>query len=150
MRLLEESGRALGEFVASLASTPEVFQKPVDDGGWCGGDVLAHLMEGELVYAVRIGQVLTLDDPVIQAYDQDAWVARFGSVDGFDGDVSSWVALHSLLRRRLCALLGSLSESDWSRGGRHEERGVETVRSIVEHLVEHDHEHLAQLRVAVA
>ena len=150
MRLLEESGRALDEFVSSLASTPEVLDKPVDDGGWTGADVLAHLLEGELVYAVRIGQVLTLEDPVIQAYDQDAWVSRFGTVDGFAGDVSSWVALHSLLRRRLCAVLSSLSDSEWARGGRHEERGAETVRGIVDHLVAHDREHLAQLRAAVA
>jgi hypothetical protein len=147
VRLLEESGRALEDFVSSLASTPEVLEKPVDDGGWRGADVLAHLLEGELVYGVRIGQVLTLSDPVIQAYDQDAWVARFAAVDG---DVASWVALHSLLRRRLCAVLASLTPSEWERGGRHEERGVETVRGIVDHLVEHDREHLAQLRAAVA
>jgi hypothetical protein len=145
-----ESGRSLDDFVSSLASTPEVFDKPVDDGGWRGIDVLAHLLQAELVYAVRIGQVLTLSDPVIQAYDQDAWVSRFAAVDGLDGDVSSWVTLHSLLRRRLCALLVTLSDSEWSRGGRHEERGAETVRSIVDHLVEHDREHLAQLRAAVA
>lgn len=147
MRLLEESGQALEDFVSSLASTPGVFDGPVDDGGWRGVDVLAHLLQGELVYGVRIGQVLTLDDPVIQAYDQDAWVTRFGS---FDGDVSSWVALHSMLRRRLCAVLLSLSEAEWERGGRHEERGAETVRGIVDHLVEHDREHLAQLAAAVA
>jgi hypothetical protein len=52
--------------------------------------------------------------------------------------------------RRLCALLSSLSAAEWARGGRHEERGVETVRGIVEHLVEHDREHLAQLLAAVA
>lgn len=151
MRLLTsafaESGRALDDFVSSLAPSPEVLEKAVADGGWRGVDVLAHLLEGELVYAVRIGQVLTLPDPVIQAYDQDAWVSRFAAVDG---DPASWVALHSLLRRRLCAVLSSLGESEWARGGRHEERGVETVRSIVEHLVEHDREHLAQLRAAVA
>jgi hypothetical protein len=146
--LLEESGRALDEFVSSL--DPTLLDEPVDDGGWTGVEVLAHLLEGELVYAVRIGQVLTLDDPVIQAYDQDAWVSRFGAVDGFGGDVSSWVALHSSLRRRLCALLSSLSDSEWERAGRHEERGIETVRAIVDHLVEHDREHLAQLRAAVA
>jgi hypothetical protein len=145
-----ESGRAIDDAVSSLAATPEVFDTPVGDGGWTGTDVLAHLLEGELVYAVRIGQVLTRSDPVIQAYDQEAWVSRFAAVDGFGGDVSSWVALHSLLRRRLCALLSSLSATEWARGGRHEERGVETVRGIVEHLVEHDREHLAQLLAAVA
>jgi uncharacterized damage-inducible protein DinB len=145
-----ESGGALDDFVASLASTPEVFDKPVDDGGWTGADVLAHLLQAELVYAVRIGQVLTRADPVIQAYEQDEWVSRFAAVDGFGGDVGSWVALHSSLRRRLCALLSTLSESEWERGGRHEERGVETVRGIVDHLVEHDRDHLAQLRAAVA
>jgi hypothetical protein len=139
------SGTAIDDYVSSL--DPALLEKPADDGGWRGVDVLAHLLQGELVYAVRIGQVLTLDDPVIQAYDQDAWVARFVDVDG---DVSAWVALHALLRRRLCALLSSLSPSEWARGGRHEERGVETVHGIVDHLVEHDREHLAQLRAALA
>jgi hypothetical protein len=69
VRLLEESGRALDDFVSSLASTPEVLEKPVDDGGWRGADVLAHLLEGELVYGGRIGQVLTvvLDEVVDDA-----------------------------------------------------------------------------------
>lgn len=147
MRLLRESGAAIDELVSSLASTPEVFDNPVDAGGWTGADVLAHLLQGELVYAVRIGQVLTLDDPVIQAYDQDAWVDRFARVHG---DVSAWVSLHSALRDRLCRVLESLSDDEWSRVGRHEERGIETVRAIAEHLVHHDAEHLAQLRAAVA
>jgi hypothetical protein len=46
--------------------------------------------------------------------------------------------------------LASLSRDEWSRSGRHEERGVETVRGIVDHLVAHDREHLAQLHAAVA
>lgn len=144
------SGAALDEFVSLLAATPEVLQKPVGDGSWTGAGVLAHLLEAELVYAVRIGQVLTIDDPVIQAYDQDAWVARFAGVDGGVEDVGAWVTLHSSLRRRLCSLLSTLTPGDWSRGGRHEERGVETVEAIVSHLVHHDAEHLAQLRAAVA
>jgi uncharacterized damage-inducible protein DinB len=136
--------------VSSLAATPELLDKPVGDGEWSGAEVLAHLLQGELVYAVRIGQVLTLSDPVIQAYDQDAWVARFVAADGGVDDPAAWVALHSRLRRRLVALLSSLSDAEWARGGRHEERGVETVEGIVAHLVSHDREHLAQLRAAVA
>lgn len=148
----EASGAALRTFVSSLASAPAVLDAPVGGGAsWRGADVLAHLLEAELVYAVRIGRVLTLDDPVIQAYDQDAWVRRFAAVDGGGGSgVDEWVALHSLLRRRLCRLLATLSPSEWSRRGRHEERGAETVEGIVAHLVEHDAEHLAQLRAAVA
>ena len=145
----EASGAALDDVVSSMASNPGVLHDPVDDGAsWTGADVLAHLLEAELVYAVRIGQVLTVPDPVIQAYDQDAWVRRFASVDGA-ADVADWVALHRLLRRRLCALLATLSPEEWGRGGRHEERGVETVADIVAHLVEHDGEHLAQLQAAV-
>jgi uncharacterized damage-inducible protein DinB len=148
----EASGAALDEFVSSLASDPDVLHEPVDGGAsWTGADVLAHLLEAELVYAVRIGQVLTLPEPVIQAYDQDAWVRRFAAVDGGGGiGIADWVALHRLLRQRLCALLTTLSPDEWVRGGRHEERGVETVSDIVGHLVEHDGEHLAQLRAAVA
>lgn len=145
-----DAGAAIDEFVSTLAATPEVLSKPVDDGGWTGADVLAHLLEGELVYAVRIGQVLTLADPVIQAYDQDAWVTRFAAADGGADDPAGWVALHSALRRRLCTLLSKLTEDEWARGGRHEERGIETVEGIVRHLVSHDREHLEQLRAAVA
>lgn len=145
------SGAAIDSFVSSLAAEPAVLGKPVGDGdGWTGAEVLAHLLQGELVYAVRIGQVLTLPDPVIQAYDQDAWVERFAGVDGGVTDVDAWVSLHRALRSRLVGLLSGLATDEWSRGGRHEERGVETVRGIVEHLVHHDGEHLAQLRSAVA
>jgi uncharacterized damage-inducible protein DinB len=146
------SGAALDGVVASLVADPGILHARVDGGAsWTGADVLAHLLEAELVYAVRIGQVLTRDDPVIQSYDQDAWVRRFAGVDGGDGlGLDEWVAVHRGLRRRLCALLSTLTAEEWERAGRHEERGVERVADIVAHLVEHDAEHLAQLRAAVA
>lgn len=77
-------------------------------------------------------------------------MGRFAAADGGADDPAGWVALHAGLRRRLSALLSTLTADEWARSGRHEERGVETVEGIVRHLVSHDREHLEQLRAAVA
>ena len=114
--------------------------------GWSATDVLAHLLQAELVYGVRLGMVLTSDTPAIAAYDQDAWVRRLGPLDA---DPEAWVPLYRALRGRTVALLAGVADGEWDRVGLHEERGEESVRGIAEHLVHHDEEHLTQLQALV-
>lgn len=152
MHEVVERLRAGGDAIAALA--PQAFAarrgSPKGPSGdeWDGPGVLAHLLQAELVYNVRLTMVLTADQPAIVSYDQERWVARFGAVDAPGAD--AWLALFGPLRARLVRLLESVEGGEWDRPGLHDERGVETVAEIALHLADHDEEHLAQLRAALA
>ena len=139
---------ATGDGIAAWveATGPERLRAARTPDGWSATDVLAHLLQAELVYGVRLGMVLTTDRPAIAAYDQDAWVHRLGPLDA---DPDTWLPLHRTLRARTVALLEGVADEEWDRVGIHEERGEESVRTIAEHLVHHDEEHLAQLQSLV-
>jgi uncharacterized damage-inducible protein DinB len=129
------------------SATAEQLSRAPAPGEWPASAVLAHLVHTEVVYGVRVGMIVTEDRPAIAAYDQGAWADRFGAVDG---DPARSLPLWQALRARNLAVLAGLRDADWRRAGDHAERGTESVADIVEHLVTHDREHVAQLRAALA
>jgi uncharacterized damage-inducible protein DinB len=144
--------RLRSELIAALAATPSELRAltrgreltdPGPDGGWSAAQVVSHLVHAEIVYQNRIGQILTLHTPPIAAYAEGAWAERFGSLDA-DPE------LFATLRRRLVRLFESIGADEWERAGLHEERGLESIAGLLEHLVHHDQDHLNQLKNALA
>jgi hypothetical protein len=82
------------------------------------------------------------DEPVIPAYDQEA-LARER-----DYQNESMPLILTALRAfsgGIAYVLEGLSEEQWQRGGRHEERGPISVGSYAERLAEHVRAHLEQI-----
>jgi phage/plasmid-associated DNA primase len=107
---------------------------PERDGGWSVADVIAHLGDLELVYAVRIRTIVAgAGETPLAALDQNAWVER----------VHRRETVAELLEN--FALLSRLTEEELDRGGIHPQYGPITVRAAAERLVNHDEKHLAQI-----
>ena len=53
-------------------------RRPEAPGKWSATEVIQHLADTEVVYAWRTRQILTVDRPEIQGYDQDAWARTLG------------------------------------------------------------------------
>ena len=112
-------------------------------GEWSAWEVLSHLADSEAVFGVRIRMVVTQDQPSLVGYDQDAWTARFASLDSEPQEtVTRW----QMLRRDNLRLYESLTGEEWDRVGLHSERGPQTVREIVALLAGHDPSHIEQIR----
>ncbi|HZQ27915.1 MAG TPA: DinB family protein [Acidimicrobiales bacterium] len=114
---------------------------------WSAAQVVGHLADAELVYAVRFRQMIVEDRPHLAAFDEDAWAQRFALLDD---ELKDTVARWRALRDSTLRLLDSLEDADWRRAGVHAERGELNVRQMAALLADHDRSHLDQIRHALA
>lgn len=111
--------------------------------GWCVREILGHLRDAAEVYHKRIYMMSTQTDPVLEPYDQEgfatehAYMAR--NIDDMLRELADW-------RANTVELLTTLVNWNWARTGQHLEAGRMSIRQIVEHMVEHEGEHLHDIR----
>ena len=105
---------------------------------WSSHEVVIHCADSETYAATRIRLVAAEKDPLIVAYDQDAWAQVYNY-----HSQSTDHALRTIeaVRSGTLAILNSLSEADWWKEGRHTETGRYTacdwLRSYGPHLTNH-------------
>ena len=114
-----------------------------DGAGWCSRELLGHLRDAAEVYHKRIYMMSTQTDPILEPYDQDAYVTEHKYMSR---PVDEMLAEMREFRADTVALLTSLVNWNWARTGQHLERGRTSIRQIVEHMVEHEGEHIADIR----
>jgi uncharacterized damage-inducible protein DinB len=113
------------------------------EGKWSMTDVVAHLSDLEMVYAVRIRTILAGagGDAPLPALAQNHWVERVHRRE----PLSELLEQFSFHRRMNLALLERLNEEELSRSGIHPEYGAITVRDAFGRIERHDEKHLAQI-----
>ena len=111
-------------------------------GKWSANEVIQHLADTEVVYAWRTRQILTVDRPEIQGYDQDAWARRLGYAA-----MPLDVALGQLrgVRAANLRLWRSLTPAERARVGLHSERGPESLDLLIRMMGAHDLVHRRQI-----
>src|ERR1700724_972183 len=102
---------------------------------WSIGEILAHLVDAEIVTGWRMRHILGAPGTPIQAYDQDSWAAA-GHYEKRDARKSA--EQFRVVREANLALLKSLAPEQWKQHGMHAERGVETIEHIVRMIAGHD------------
>lgn len=143
------------EIVDTLRALPDEIEKLVEGlsedalrwrptpDDWSIKEVCAHLRDSTEIDGERIRRMATEDDPFLPAYDQEA-LAREKDYRN-ESTPLILTGLRAFLGG-LAYLLENLSEEDWQRGGRHEERGPVSVSQYAELSTEHARAHLAQIR----
>jgi hypothetical protein len=111
-------------------------------GKWSAIEVIQHLADTEVVYAWRTRQILTVDRPEIQGYDQDAWARMLGY-----GAMPLDVTLGQLrgVRTANLRLWRSLTPAELVREGLHSERGPESLGLLIRMMGGHDLVHRRQI-----
>lgn len=113
------------------------------EGKWSVHDVVAHLSDLEMVYAVRIRTILAGaggDNP-LPSLAQNAWVERVHRRE----PLSELMEQFRFHRRMNLALLERLSEEEIARTGVHPEYGAISIRDAFGRIERHDEKHLAQI-----
>ena len=110
---------------------------------WSIKEVCAHLRDSLEIDGERIRWMLEEDEPLISAYDQET-LARERDYQN-ESMPLVLTALRAFSGGNAYVLEG-LSEEQWQRGGRHEERGPITVGGYAEQQAEHVRAHLEQIR----
>jgi hypothetical protein len=124
-----------GKSIALLTRRPE-------GGKWSVAEILAHLAESEIVFGYRIRMMVASPGMVIQAFDQNLWQ---------DNAAYLWksprecLTMFTALRAMNVRFLKSLTPDKLERSGVHAERGVESVRRLVELTAGHDVNHARQI-----
>lgn len=137
-----------------------------DARNWAAKEIVCHLRDVEELFQIRFHTVVALDEPRILVFGASAndlapW--RIGGSIGHPLDPERWAAerqylrndtreaLAAFRRRRVevLALLRSLSQTEWQRGGVHLSRGRLTLADWVARLAGHDDNHVGQLRRAL-
>ena len=116
-------------------------------GEWSPATVVAHLADAELVYAFRLRAIVAEDKPLLAAFDENAWAERFAPLEP---DPRLSLARWRAVREATIRLLESLVPAEWDRTGMHQERGIMSAAHVARLLVDHDANHLDQIRAALA
>lgn len=146
---------AAAELVAAYRSTPETLQALLrglphemiraggqGDDSWSIVEIVWHLRDTEERCLARVRLMLAEDNPVIEAYDEDA-LARDSNYR--DLPIGRAFQEFSRIRGEQIELLASLGADGWQRSGQHSEIGQITIQQLTAHHVSHDAIHLAQI-----
>jgi hypothetical protein len=120
--------------------------KPAPDE-WSALEVLAHILDAEIVSAGRYRWILAHDQPTLIGYDQDLWVDR---VHDEDDTPEEMLVLLRALRTSHLRLWARTSDEDRARFGVHAERGQESFELTFRLIAGHDRFHVGQMRRTLA
>ncbi len=141
IQVLESLPEVIDRTVAGISE--ERLRTPETPGKWSALHVLRHLVDSELVWAIRLRKAVAEDRPAIHGYDQDLWADRLHYDRQSSADVRADLRA---LRRLNLRFLRDLEAEELKRFGVHSERGEESVEHMIRLYAGHDLLHLRQLR----
>lgn len=127
---------------AAQGLTPEQEQARPGPGVWSIAELVTHMVDSDGVGIERMKRVIAEDEPTLQAYDQDRWIAR---LDAHNMPVAEAVALFAANRGWMTRILRKCSEEDFARSGNHTEDGPKTLAKLLVGYVGHLDYHLKYL-----
>ena len=112
-------------------------------GKWSIRQIMAHLADSEMVGAYRYRLVAAEENPALTAFDQNAWTRN---LDYARRKPKASLETFRRIRAENYELLKALPEGAFERSGNHTERGIVTLRQLVEVNAEHAENHARQIQ----
>lgn len=137
------------DMLGTMAEMPKLvsrsFREPrsLSGEGWTPHEVAAHLADVEVALGWRIREVLAEDRPLLQPFDQEEWAANL-----FYGEreLATSLATYAANRQSNIELLRAAGDAGLDRGYRHPGFGDGPLRTLIQHISDHDIAHLRQIR----
>lgn len=117
----------------------QLLARPVP-GKWSTLEVVCHLSDFEPVFADRMKRVLTHENPVLLAADENLFAAKLGY---HERDAEEELTLIEVTRKQMARILRQTSPAALSRVGMHSERGPRTLESLLSGATGHITHHVA-------
>lgn len=133
----EDGGRKLQKAVEHLDRNDFV-AVPVA-GKWSIQQLVAHVLDTDLVFADRLKRVIAEDRPQLPGFDENLWAKALQYELQSTPDA---VALLALNRRVMANLLRALPDGAFARVGVHSERGEMTLERLLQYVTNHLDHHL--------
>jgi hypothetical protein len=113
-----------------------------EPGKWSIRQIVCHLADAELVGATRFRWVIAEDNPILPAYNREAWAARLNyAARRFSQALESF----RRIRAENYELLKALPEDAFSRTTTHAEAGRMTLLDLLRLYAEHAEKHAQQV-----
>ncbi|MCO6435892.1 MAG: DinB family protein [Phycisphaerae bacterium] len=138
--VFSETAHALGQLVSRFPARH--FHRRPFPGKWTPCEVLGHLVDVEWTLGYRTRLILCQDRPRIPSMDQEQWASGQRHAER---EPTELLAEFRALRGINLRLWRSLTDRDLDRTGNHEERGLESLRDILQMYAAHDLSHIDQL-----
>jgi uncharacterized damage-inducible protein DinB len=116
------------------------WERRPSDGKWNAREIVSHLADCEIVFAMRLRQTLAEPHHVIQQFDQDAWARMYDA-----HDMGLALEVFARVREWNLQLIAAAPPEAMNKPVTHPERGAMTFRTILETMAGHDLNHIAQL-----
>ena len=122
-------------------------QPAADDptNGWTARQIVHHLADSEMTSAIRLRRLIAEDDPVIAAYDENAFARR---LHYDDRPIAPSLDAMAAARATSASILERLTDDEWARAGTHEESGRYSVDEWLRIYAAHGEDHADQIRRA--
>lgn len=120
----------------------EALTRPPQPGKWSIAEIMAHLADGEIVFAHRLRMILSASPTPLTAFDQNQWAELF---DYRSADVEASLDAFAAVRAANMRMVRRISPALLQRSGTHEEWGTETAASLLRIEAGHDRNHLSQI-----
>ncbi len=133
---------AAGGVVLSYAAsglTPEQETARPGPGAWSVAELVAHMVDSDLVACDRMKRVIAEHEPTLLAYDENAWILRLRSNEM---PVEEAINLFAANRRWMSRVLRGCDEADFNRAGNHTVHGRMTLAELVTTYAGHLDHHL--------
>jgi uncharacterized damage-inducible protein DinB len=111
----------------------------VGPGTWSIAELVAHLLDADLVLADRMKRVIAEDEPMLLAFDENRWIERLNSRSMPVEEAVNLLAAH---RHWMTRVLRTCSDAEFNRAGIHSEAGRKTLADLVAGAVSHVDHHL--------
>ena len=138
--ILESTADALARLIESRDERT-LRTRPFEDK-WTPMEILGHLVDAEILFALRTRTVLCDEDPRFVPIDQDRWAAGQRHNDRAALDL---LAEFRALRSMNLRLWRSLTPEESERSAPHPQRGTESLDQMITMLAGHDLTHLDQM-----
>jgi uncharacterized damage-inducible protein DinB len=132
-----DGGPLLVQAVAGLSD--EQARTPSAPGAWSIAELVAHLLDSDLVLSDRMKRIIAEPEPTLVPFDEEAWIVRLQSNAMPHEEAAELFAAN---RRWMARLLASLDEADFARAGIHAQAGRQTLTEIVVKTANHLDHHL--------
>lgn len=116
--------------------------KPSSDS-WSIKEIVIHVTDAELVHIHRMKAVISEDNPLLTAFDQDAWSKQlqYSALNHH-----TYLSLFKVLRESFVPVLQNLNLEQFNRVGTHNTAGPLTLEQILVHTIEHVTDHIQQIK----
>jgi uncharacterized protein YndB with AHSA1/START domain len=141
--LIERYERGATAFAALMSEIPtEVVDLAVVDEEWSAHQTAMHIVDAEIVGAMRLRMIAAQPGSKLASYDGNVWGRELAYTKL---PLTPGIELFQALRRNTAAMLRVLPAAAWLRRAEHAEAGEVTLESYLDSHCEHAEIHMQEI-----